>query len=186
MIDMPLQITSFIQDAEHEKHGESYFFDSSSFTASPRKSDSPQGSNSFFQKKSPFGFDDSVPGSPASRAGTSPRYSGGRAENSFFDNFSRYDSFSATDRGSPKQETFSRFDSMSSSTQDNNFSRFDSMSSTAQDRSFARFDSMSSNAGFDHGHTYSFDDSDPFGSSGPFKVSSESQTGKNETDKWAF
>jgi epidermal growth factor receptor substrate 15 len=75
---------------------------------------------------------------------------------------------------------------MSSSTLDNNFSRFDSMSSTAQDRSFARFDSMSSNAGFDHGHTYSFDDSDPFGSSGPFKVSSESQTGKNETDKWAF
>ncbi|PWA66023.1 hypothetical protein CTI12_AA331980 [Artemisia annua] len=123
--DMPLQITSFIQ--EHEKHGESYFFDSNSFTASPRKSDSPQGSNSFFQKKSPFG-----------------------------------------------------------STQDNNFSRFDSMSSTAQDRSFARFDSMSSNAGFDHGHTYSFDDSDPFGSSGPFKVLSESQTGKNETDKWAF
>ena len=99
---------------------------------------------------------------------------------------SRDMTFSATDRGSPKQETFSRFDSMSSSTQDNNFSRFDSMSSTAQDRSFARFDSMSSNAGFDHGHTYSFDDSDPFGSSGPFKVSSESQTGKNETDKWAF
>nr|GEU50408.1 epidermal growth factor receptor substrate 15-like 1 [Tanacetum cinerariifolium] len=174
------------KDAEHEKHGESYFFDSNSFTASPRKSDSPQGNNSFFQKKSPFGFDDSVPGSPASRAGTSPRYSGGGAENSFFDNFSRYDSFSATDRGSPKQETFSRFDSMSSSTQDNNFSRFDSMSSTTQDRSFARFDSMSSNAGFDQGHTYSFDDSDPFGSSGPFKVSSETQTGKNETGKWAF
>ena len=80
--------------------------------------------------------------------------------------------FSATDQGYPKQETFSRFDSMSSSTQDN-FSRFDSMSSTAQDCSFARFDSMSSNAGFDHGHT-SFDDSDPFGSSGPFKVTSES------------
>ena len=85
---MPLQITSFIQDAEHEKHGESYFFDSNSFTASPRKSDSPQGNNSFFQKKSPFGFDDSIPGSPASQAGTSPRYSGGGAENSFFDNFS--------------------------------------------------------------------------------------------------
>lgn len=124
------------------------------FTASPRKSDSPQGNNSFFQKKSRFGFDDLIPGSPASRASTSPRYSGGRAENSFFDNFSRYDSFNATDRGSPKQETFSRFDCMSSFTHDNNFSRFDSMSSTAQDRSFARFDSMSSNAGFDHGHTY--------------------------------
>ncbi|KAI3808278.1 hypothetical protein L1987_24227 [Smallanthus sonchifolius] len=76
------------KDANHEKHGESYFFDSTSFTASPRRSDSP-GANSFFQKKSPFGFDDSVPGSPASRATTSPRYSVGGAENSFFDDFSR-------------------------------------------------------------------------------------------------
>ncbi|XP_071701186.1 uncharacterized protein [Rutidosis leptorrhynchoides] len=174
------------KDADHEKHGESYFFDSNSFTASPRKTDSPQGNNSFFQKKSPFGFDDSVPGSPASRAATSPRYSGGGAENSFFDNFSRYDSFSATDRGSPKRETFSRFDSMSSTTHDNNFSRFDSMSTTTEDRNLARFDSMSSSVGFDHGQPYSFDDSDPFGSSGPFKVSTESQTGKNESDKWAF
>ncbi|CAH1435297.1 unnamed protein product [Lactuca virosa] len=170
------------KEPDHEKHGENYFFDSSSFTASPRRTDSPQ-SNTFFQKKSPFGFDDSVPGSPASRAGTSPRYSGGGAENSFFDNFSQYDSFSATDRGSPKRDTFSRFDSMSSTTQDNNI---DSMSSTTQDRNFARFDSMSSSAGYDHGQAYSFDDSDPFGSSGPFKVSTDSQTGKNESDKWAF
>ncbi|KAI3724685.1 hypothetical protein L2E82_36471 [Cichorium intybus] len=167
------------KEPDHEKHGENYFFDSNSFTASPRRTDSPQ-------KKSPFGFDDSVPGSPASRAGTSPRYSVGGAENSFFDNFSRYDSFSATDRGSPSRETFSRFDSMSSTTQDNNFSRFDSMSSTTQDRNFARFDSMSSSAGYDHGQAYSFDDSDPFGSSGPFKVSTESQTGKSESEKWAF
>lgn len=177
------------KDTDHEKHGESYFFDSNSFTASPRTTDSPQ-ANNFFQKKTPFGFDDSVPGSPASRAATSPRYSNvGGAENSFFDNFSRYDSFSTNDRGgSPKRETFSRFDSMSSTTQDNNFSRFDSMSSTTQDRNFARFDSMSSSVGgFDHGQPYSFDDSDPFGSSGPFKVSSsESQRGKNESDKWAF
>ncbi|KAI3745614.1 hypothetical protein L6452_08015 [Arctium lappa] len=171
-----------------EKHGENYFFDSGSFTASPRRTDSPQ-ANTFFQKKSPFGFDDSVPGSPASRAGTSPRYSMGGAENSFFDSFSRYDSFSANERGStsPRREPFSRFDSMTSTTQDNNFSRFDSMSSTTQDRNFARFDSMSSSTtGFDHGQAYSFDDSDPFGSSGPFKVSSESQSGKNESDKWAF
>ncbi|KAK9073645.1 hypothetical protein SSX86_006239 [Deinandra increscens subsp. villosa] len=194
------------KDAEHEKHGESYFFDKNSFTASPRKPDSPQANSSFFQSKSPFGFDDSVPGSPASRAATSPRYSMGAAENSFFDNFSSYDSFSAA--GSPKKETL-RFDSMSSTTQDNNFSRFDSMSSTTQDRNFARFDSMSSSVGgfdsmsgatqdrsfarfdsmsssvggFDHGQAYSFDDSSPFGSSEAFKVSSDK---KNESDKWAF
>ncbi|XP_076951806.1 uncharacterized protein LOC143625325 [Bidens hawaiensis] len=189
------------KDTEHEKHGESYFFDKNSFTASPRQTNSPQG-NSFFQTKSPFGFDDSVPGSPASRAATSPRYSMGATENSFFDNFSRYDSFSATDRGSPKQDnSFSRFDSMSTTTQDNsflrfdsmsstthddnnNFSRFDSMSSTSRDRSFARFDSMNSSVGgFDHGQTYSFDDPR---SSEPFKVSSDSQSRKNESDKWAF
>ncbi|KAL8245732.1 hypothetical protein R6Q59_006948 [Mikania micrantha] len=194
------------KEAEHEKHGERSFFDSNSFTASPRRTDSPR-TNSLFQRSS-FGFDDSVPGSPASRAATSPRYSMGAAENSFFDNISRYDSFSATDRGSPKQEalrfdsmssttrdnTFSRFDSMSSTTQDHNFARFDSMSSsvggfdsmssTTQDRSYARFDSMSSSVGgFDHGQPYSFDDSSPFGSSEPFKVSSDR---KNESDKWAF
>ncbi|KAK1406680.1 hypothetical protein QVD17_42202 [Tagetes erecta] len=168
------------KDTNHEKHGESYFFDSNSFTASPRRSDSPQ-ANSFFHTKSPFGFDESVPGSPASRAATSPRYSTGGAENSFFDNFSRYDSFSATDRGSPKQDTFMRFDSMSSSTQDNNLSRFDSMT---QDRNFARFDSMSSSVGgFEHGQAYSFDDPSPFGSSEAFKVS---QSRKNESEKWAF
>ncbi|KAI3797193.1 hypothetical protein L1987_32447 [Smallanthus sonchifolius] len=76
------------KDAEHEKHGEGIFFDKNSFTSSPRRTDSPQ-ANSFFQTKTPFGFDDSVPGSPASRAATSPRYSMGATENSFFDNFSR-------------------------------------------------------------------------------------------------
>ncbi|KAK2988220.1 hypothetical protein RJ640_020702 [Escallonia rubra] len=52
----------------------------------------------------------------------------------------KYDSFSTHDRGSsPQRETFTRFDSISSTT------------------------------GFDHSRGFSFDDSDPFGSSGPFK-----------------
>lgn len=179
------------KDLDHEKNGESYFFGSSDFGASPRQTDSPS-ADSMFHKKSAFGFDDSVSGSPNSRAGNSPRFSGG-AGDSFFDNMSSYDSFSTT-----QDRSFSRFDSISSnagqnsySTQERNFSRFDSMSSNAgqnsfstQDRGFSRFDSINSSAGFDHSRGFSFDDSDPFGSSGPFKVSSESQTPKKDSDKW--
>ncbi|CAA0807025.1 Calcium-binding EF hand family protein [Striga hermonthica] len=96
-----------------------------------------------FQKSNLFSFEDSVAGSPRSLADNSPRYSV-QSRDPFFDSFSRYDSFSTQDRvSSPRQENFSRFDSMSST------------------------------QGFDHRSNYSFDDNDPFGSSGPFKVSSE-------------
>lgn len=66
-----------------------------------------------------------------------------------FASFSRYDSFSTNDHASsPRGETYTRFDSISSS------------------------------RGVDHSSNYSFDDSDPFGSSGPFKVSSETSKEK--------
>ncbi|GER37367.1 calcium-binding EF hand family protein [Striga asiatica] len=79
----------------------------------------------------------------------SPRYSV-ESGDPFFDSFSRYDSFSTHDRGSsPRQKNFSRFDSMSST------------------------------RGFEHSSNYSFDDIDPFGSSGPFKVSSETSPREN-------
>ncbi|KAK3010620.1 hypothetical protein RJ639_012323 [Escallonia herrerae] len=136
------------KDSDYERQGEKYFFESSDFGGSPGRTASPQ-ANSIFHQKSPFSFEDSVPSSPLSRAGNSPlRYSGGSAD-PFFDNISRYDSFSTHDHGSsPQRETFARFDSISSTT------------------------------GFDHSRGFSFDDSDPFGSSGPFKVSSESQNSK--------
>ncbi|KAH9624918.1 hypothetical protein KSS87_004194 [Heliosperma pusillum] len=130
-------------------------FDSSGFGSSPRN-DSPQGDNSY-NKKSPFNFADSVPATPSfSKSGNSPRYS--EAGDGFFDNYSRFDSFNMNEsaRFSPPRETLTRFDSISSS--------------------------RSGFGGHNRGFS-SFDDSDPFGSTGPFKVSSE--TPKKSSDNWS-
>ncbi|XP_063947068.1 uncharacterized protein LOC108218629 isoform X4 [Daucus carota subsp. sativus] len=142
------------KDSDHEKHGEKSFFESSNFAGSPVRTGSPD-ANDLFPKKSPFGFEDSFPSSPLSRAGNSPsRYSEASGDQ-FFNNMSRFDSFGGEDRDvSSRRE------------------------------SFARFDSMTSSSGFDHSRGFSFDDSDPFGSSGPFKVSSGSETQKKESDNW--
>ncbi|CAA3025131.1 epidermal growth factor receptor substrate 15-like 1 [Olea europaea subsp. europaea] len=135
------------KDSDHGKHEEKYFFGSSDFGASPERTDAPQ-------KNSPFTFENSVPGSPLSRAGNSPRYSV-ESRDPFFDSSSRYDSFHTQDHiSSPRQE------------------------------SLTRFDSMNSTRDFGHSGGFSFDDSDPFGSSGPFKVSSESQTSKKGSESW--
>lgn len=141
-----------------------------------------------FQRKSPFSFEDSVPSTPFSKFGNSPRYSEWAGEH-HFDMSSRFDSFSMHDGGfSPPRETLTRFDSISSSRDfGHGQARFDSLNSG---RDFgpghARFDSISSSRGFDHGQTYSFDDSDPFGSTGPFKVSSDNQTPRKGSDNWGF
>uniref|UniRef100_A0A5B7AW49 Epidermal growth factor receptor substrate 15-like 1 n=1 Tax=Davidia involucrata TaxID=16924 RepID=A0A5B7AW49_DAVIN len=144
------------RDSDHEKHGEKYFFGSSELGISALRTESPR-ADSMFQKKSPFTFEDSVPSTPLSRAGNSPpRYSVGSAD-PFFDNFSRFDSFSMSDHGfSPRRETLTRFDSINSTRS------FD------QSRRFS-----------------SFDEADPFGSTGPFKVSSESQTPRKGSENWS-
>lgn len=71
------------------------------------------------------------------------------------------------DAFSPRRETFSRFDSMNSN-----------------QGTLSRFDSINSNVGYDRSRFSSFDDNDPFGSSGPFKVSSESQNPRKGSDNW--
>ncbi|KAK9740229.1 hypothetical protein RND81_03G020900 [Saponaria officinalis] len=129
-------------------------FDSSGFGSSPRN-DSPQGAPSYNNKRSPFA--DSVPGTPSfSKSSNSPRYS--EAGDGFFDNYSRFDSFNMNEsnRFSPPRENLTRFDSISSS--------------------------RSGFGGHSRGFS-SFDDSDPFGSSGPFKVTSE--TPKKSSDNWS-
>ncbi|KAJ4837699.1 hypothetical protein Tsubulata_035014 [Turnera subulata] len=141
------------KELDSEKHRD--FFDSDDFGLKPIRTESTSAENAF-QKKSPF-FEDSVPGTPQSRFGNSPRYS---EAGDHFDNYSRFDSFSMHDGGgfSPQGEKLTRFDSMNS-TKD-----------------------------FGHGHSRafsSFDDSDPFGSSGPFKVSSDNQTPKKGSDSWS-
>lgn len=133
--------------------------------------------------KSLFKFEDSVPNSPLYRAGNSPsRFSVGSTDH-FFEN--RFDSFN--DQGfsssSRPPETLSRFDSVSSSR--GNFD-FDHNSNNGNQTTLSRFDSVNSSTGFDHSRGFSFDDSDPFGSSGPFKVStsSENETPKSRSGSW--
>lgn len=101
-------------------------------------------------------FADSVPGTPLSRFGNSPPRYSESAGNNFFDSSSRFDSFSINDSGfSPRGE-------------------------------LTRFDSINSTSDFVHSRGLtSFDDADPFGSTGPFKVSSESQTARKETGSWS-
>ncbi|KAI4317041.1 hypothetical protein L6164_024952 [Bauhinia variegata] len=185
-------------------------FKSGDFGINPVKTGSTH-TDGTFQTKSPFTFDDSVPGTPLSKFGNSPRYS--EAGDHFFDNMSRFDSFSKHDSGySPQPERLMRFDSVSSNRDfgynHEKLTRFDSMSSSkdfgysremlsrfdsinsSKDFGYGRekhtrFDSISSSKDFGHSGGFSFDDSDPFGSSGPFKVSSDGQSPKKGSDNWS-
>ena len=131
------------------------FFDSGDFGLSPiRTAESPSARSVFGQPKSPI-FAESVPATPQYYStGFSPRFSDGPEDYSF-DSFGRFDSFSQQD---------SRFDSFS---QRETLARFDSVRSTSEQ----------SRAGF-----FSFDDPDPFGSTGPFKTTSE--TPRRTSDQW--
>lgn len=177
---------STTKDFDSDKHRENDIFGSGNLGINPIRTESPH--DDPFQRKSPFSFEDSVPSTPLSKFGNSPRYSEWAGEH-HFDMSSRFDSFSMHDGGfSPPRETLTRFDSISSSRDfGHGQARFDSLNSG---RDFgpghARFDSISSSRGFDHGQTYSFDDSDPFGSTGPFKVSSDNQTPRKGSDNWGF
>ncbi|EER92924.1 epidermal growth factor receptor substrate 15 [Sorghum bicolor] len=130
-------------NTEADQHGGTH----SSFFGS--EAGSPSGASVFGKKRSTF-FDDSVPSSPAYTSGFSPKFGESRDDSSF----GRFDSFRSQDTGFfPQESRFSRFDSISSS-KGENVSGFDTGNSS---QNFGRFDS--------------FDDADPFGSSGPFKAS---------------
>ncbi|GMJ10556.1 Arabidopsis thaliana EH domain containing protein 1 [Hibiscus trionum] len=158
------------KDLDSDKHRD--FFGSSDYGVHTR-TESPRG-DSFYDKKSPFTFEDSVPSTPASKFGNSPtRFSETSRD---FDSFSRFDSFSMHDGGfSTQPDRLMRFDSINSSKD------FGSGFSP-QPETLTRFDSMNSSKDFSHG--FSFDDSDPFGSSGPFKVSSDQHSPKKDADNW--
>ncbi|XP_078155540.1 uncharacterized protein LOC144551456 [Carex rostrata] len=131
----------------------SFFTSGDDFGLNPIRTDSPSASSVYGKKKSSF-FDDSVPSSPAfSASGFSPKFN----DNSSF-NYGKFDSFKTEDSGFFPQDS-------------NRFSRFDSMASSKGD-TLSRFDSMRSTTDFGHKRTFdSFDDNDPFGSTGPFKAS---------------
>ncbi|KZV40849.1 hypothetical protein F511_29201 [Dorcoceras hygrometricum] len=141
-------------ESDNGRQEEKYFFGSNDFGASPDKTDSPK-LNSSFQNNSLYTFEELVPGTSVSRAGNSPSRYSIESKDPFVDNFSRYDSFSMQDADP---------------------------SPSPSRKNLTRFDSVSSMGGFDHSRDFSFDDSDPFASSGPFKVSSE--TTKKDSEKW--
>ncbi|XP_047319743.1 actin cytoskeleton-regulatory complex protein pan1 [Impatiens glandulifera] len=155
------------------------------FDSSPKGGSSSPHTENAFRNKSLFNFEDSVPNSPLSRAGNSPsRFSVGSTDH-FFDN-NRFDSFN--DHGfssSSRPETLSRFDSVNSSHGNFDIGQDSRSGFDHNQGTLSRFDSINSTKGYDHSRGFSFDDSDPFGSSGPFKVSSENETPKkSRSDNW--
>ncbi|KAL0560898.1 hypothetical protein IC582_001315 [Cucumis melo] len=116
-------------------------------------------------------------------------------QGSGFSSFGQFDTtHSSRDFDQSGPSSLTRFDSMRSSKDfDQGFpslSRFDSMQSSKDfDQgfpSFSRFDSMRSSKDFDQGHGFpSFDDPDPFGSTGPFRASLDNQTPKKGSDNWS-
>ncbi|KAK9069396.1 hypothetical protein SSX86_011299 [Deinandra increscens subsp. villosa] len=142
-------------------------------------------------------FADSVPSTPM-YATNSPR-----EEHPFTNNFSRFDSFNTTPNDGglfQPRDSFSRFDSFRSTTQDSEYDQASLADSSfghslfqRPNESFSRFDSMKStneSSDFNHGFP-SFDDVDPFGSSGPFtshdpfKTTVENETPRRDSvDGW--
>ncbi|KDP36775.1 hypothetical protein JCGZ_08066 [Jatropha curcas] len=153
----PIRTGSLSSESIFQK--KSPFFEDS-VAGSPKKSPFFEDSVAGSPKKSPF-FEDSVAGSPIARFGNSPM--------SRFANSPRY------------SEAGDHFD---------NFSRFDSFSmhegsGFSPQEGLTRFDSINSTKDFDHSRGFSsFDDGDPFGSSGPFKVSSDGQNPKKGSENW--
>ncbi|XVF74098.1 hypothetical protein PTKIN_Ptkin13bG0033000 [Pterospermum kingtungense] len=148
------------KDFDSEKHRD--IFGSSEFGT---RTESPSAER-FYDKKSPFTIEDSVPRTPVSKFGNSP-------SRDQFDSFSRFDSFSMHDGGFPQQpDRLTRFDSINSS-------RDFGSGYSQQPETLTRFDSINNSHGF------SFDDTDPYGSSGPFKVSSDHQSPKKSSDNWS-
>ncbi|CAM8912573.1 unnamed protein product [Rhodiola kirilowii] len=126
---------------DFDSENKDYFFGSGNLN--PIRTESSH--SDAFPSQSPFAFAESVASTPHSTYG---------GEVGFFDQSSRFDSFSVRDELSPRKETFSRFDSMKSTSD------------------------------FGHSRAFnSFDDADPFGSTGPFKVTS-SETPRKDTKDW--
>lgn len=128
-------------------------FGAGDYGLNPIKVDSPSASSEFGKDKKSSFFADSVPGSPLFNS-SSPIIFNDRSDNHSFDTSSRFDSFSMRDGGLFQQR-----------------------------ESLSRFDSIRSTSDFGHGRGFSFDDGDPFGSTGPFK-STGSHSPRKGSDNW--
>ncbi|XP_073101394.1 uncharacterized protein [Elaeis guineensis] len=131
-----------MKETDHERTTANSFFGSDDFGLNPIKVDSPSAGSVFGTEKKSLFFEDSVPNSPFFNSGSSSRFNEGRDDYSF-NSFSKFDSFKTHD---------SEFYPPSGS--------------------ITKFDSISSSRDFGHSRKFeSFDDADPFGSTGPFKSS---------------
>ncbi|XP_022741931.1 uncharacterized calcium-binding protein C800.10c isoform X2 [Durio zibethinus] len=153
----------------------------------------PAYADNMFKGKSSSIFADSVPSTPAYHHGSSQQSFSEGSEYHSFDSFSRFDSSNMQDSGFFQSPSLDRFDSIRSSRDSDQgygfpplmFDQPDSGPLQSPQHSLARFDSMRSTTGFDHSHEFpSFDDTDPFGSTGPFRTSLESQTPRRDSDNW--
>ncbi|XP_022775497.1 uncharacterized protein LOC111317289 isoform X5 [Durio zibethinus] len=181
-------------------HAENLFKGKSSSIFADSIPSTPAYADNMFKGKSSSNFADSVPITPAYHYGSSQRRFSEGLEDHSFDSFSRSDSFNMQESGFFLSPSLDRFDSIRSSkdsAQGYGFPplRFDSFNGNDQPdsgtlqsprHSLARFDSMRSSTGFEHSHEFtSFDDTDLFGSTGPFRTSQESQTPRRDSGNWS-
>ncbi|ONK64215.1 uncharacterized protein A4U43_C07F23330 [Asparagus officinalis] len=182
------------KEIDHDRSLHDSFFGPGDFGLNPIRTGGSPSAESVYgaDKKGPF-FD-SVPSTPLYNSSFSPRFNEASEDHSF----SRFDSFNMSDGGLFPTRDFSRFDSMRSTP---SLARFDSMRSTSDAPfgglegfdsmhssipplgSLQRFDSMRSTSEYGGGFS-SFDDTDLFGSTGPFKTS-ETPRWSSETPKWS-
>ncbi|WZZ58374.1 hypothetical protein YC2023_058481 [Brassica napus] len=160
-------------------------YSTSDFGGKPFASETPR-SDSLFPGRSPFMFD-SVPSTPA-------------AHDDFSSNrFSRFDSFNSNTNDA---FSLSRSDSMRSTSEPDpfasrfdsfNYQRYDSFNAQNYDNnnasetpkaSLSRFDSIGSTRDSDYSHGFGFDDHDPFGSTGPFKITTTTAETPRSNDHW--
>ncbi|GKV30212.1 hypothetical protein SLEP1_g39052 [Rubroshorea leprosula] len=158
----------------------------------------PAYADNLFKGKGSSVFADSVPSTPGYSFGNSQRGFGEGSDEHSFDSFSRFDSFNMHESGFSQGSSLARFDSFSSTRdydQGHGFPlSFDSFNAhdgrdggASQSQHYlARFDSTRSTTDFDHSRDFpSFDDVDPFGSTGPFRTTLESQTPRKDTEHWS-
>eukprot|EP00258_Populus_trichocarpa_P004443 XP_002306434.3 uncharacterized calcium-binding protein C800.10c isoform X2 [Populus trichocarpa] len=104
---------------------------------------------------------------------------------------SRFDSFKESDPGHGFSSSFSSFGESRDPDHGHGFSKMDSFNAhdsgffqSSDNSSLARFDSVRGSKDSENHGFPSFDDAVPFGSSGPFKTSLESETPRGSSDNW--
>uniref|UniRef100_M4D728 Calcium-binding EF hand family protein n=1 Tax=Brassica campestris TaxID=3711 RepID=M4D728_BRACM len=163
-------------------------YSTSDLGGKPFASETPRSDN-LFPGRSPFMFD-SVPSTPAAQddfsSNTFSRFDSFNSNNNDAFSLSRSDSMRSTSEPDPFA---SRFDSF-------NYQRYDSFNAQSYDSSsnnyaaetpkasLTRFDSIGSTRDADYSHGFGFDDHDPFGSTGPFKTTTNTAETPRSSDHW--